>query len=136
MLDLQQDLRHLSEPGGPHADPHGRETVQLRPVRQEVHPVGSPEVAPERSLGRAAVRLHALLQELHRQIQPQVTHEEMPPQRPDHRLTVWRSHSRLQNISEGVSFGAEDKLSSKVLRCLFKNESYFAAVAQNESVEG
>lgn len=44
--------------------------------------------------------------------------------------------NNIQNISEGVSFGAEDKLSSKVLRRLFKNESHFAAVAQNESVEG
>lgn len=79
MLHLQQDVRHISEPGGSHADPHRREAVQLQPVRQKVHAIGTPEVTPERALWRAAVRLHVLLQELHRQIQSQVTLEEMSP---------------------------------------------------------
>lgn len=81
MLHVQQVIRHVSEPGGPHADPHRREAVQLQPVWQEVHAVGSSEVPPERAFWRAAVRLHVVLQELHRQVQSQVAREEVSPQR-------------------------------------------------------
>lgn len=57
---------------------HGRETVQLRSVREALHAVRTPEDTPERSHRGAAVRMPALREKVRREAEPEDPPAETP----------------------------------------------------------
>ncbi|KAF1383198.1 hypothetical protein PFLUV_G00128830 [Perca fluviatilis] len=74
------------------ARPHGRAPVQLRPVREALHAVGTPEDAPERPHGGAPVRLRALREEVRREAEPEDPSAETPRGRAERRSRLTRKH--------------------------------------------